>query len=149
MLGENHWITHRFNNSTAQIYWHDRKLIFFALLQSLLLQVLIVVCHVLIGWSLGLYSVPLWYYFVFYPCVAVLGFITPSFNGIGVREGAYTYFLMLPIAHVDKAHAFTYALMWLGMNTGLCLLGGLVYVVGHFHFSQEEAEKLQHEAIED
>ena len=146
ILGPDHWITHRFNNSTAQIYWHDRKLILAALLQSLVLQIIIVICHVLIGWSLGLSTVPLWYYFVFYPSVAVLGFITPSFNGIGVREGAYTYFLMLPVAGVDKAHAFTYALMWLGMNTGISLVGGLVYMAGHFKFSQEEVEKLQHQA---
>jgi glycosyltransferase 2 family protein len=148
VLGEHHRITQRFNNSTAQIYWHDRKLILAALLQSLLLQIIIVICHVLIGWSLGL-TVPLWYYFVFYPSVAVLGFITPSFNGIGVREGAYTYFLMLPVAGVDKAHAFTYALIWLGMNTGISLVGGLVYLAGHFKFSQEEAEKLRDEADED
>ncbi len=149
VLGEHHRITQRFNNSTAQIYWHDRKLILAALLQSLLLQVIIVICHVLIGWSLGLSSVPLWYYFVFYPSVAVLGFITPSFNGIGVREGAYTYFLTLPVAGVDKAHAFTYALIWLGMNTGVSLVGGLVYLAGHFKFSQEEAEKMRDEANED
>jgi glycosyltransferase 2 family protein len=148
VLGETHWLTQRFTNSIAQVYWQDRGLILFAILQSILFQVIMVSCHILIGLSLGLTSVPLWYYFVFYPCVAVLGFITPSFNGIGVREGAYTYFLMLPVAGIDKAHAFTYALIWLGMNTGVCLFGGLVYLAGHFKFSPAEAEKLQQEAID-
>ena len=148
LLGEQNWVTQKFNNSTATVYWKDKKLVLVALLQSVLLQVIIVGCHVLIGWSLGLWNVPIWYYFIFYPAVAVLGFVTPSFNGIGVREGAYTYFLMLPVAGVDKSHAFTYAVIWLGLNTFISLLGGLVYLAGHFQFSQEEAEKLQHEAID-
>jgi uncharacterized membrane protein YbhN (UPF0104 family) len=148
LLGQEHWLTQKFNNSSATIFWTNKKLIVMALLQSVLLQAIIVGCHILIGWSLGLWSVPLWYYFIFYPAVAVLGFITPSFNGIGVREGAYTYFLMLPVAGVDKSHAFTFAVIWLGLNTFISLVGGLVYLAGHFHFSQEEAEKLQHEAID-
>jgi uncharacterized membrane protein YbhN (UPF0104 family) len=148
LLGKEHWVTQRFNNSAATVFWKDKRLVAVALAQSVLLQVIIVGCHVLIGWSLGLWSVPLWYYFIFYPAVAVLGFVTPSFNGLGVREGAYTYFLMLPIANVDKSHAFTFAVIWLGLNTFISLVGGLVYLAGHFHFSQEEAEKLQHEAVD-
>ena len=106
ILGKQHWITQRFMNSAFKVYWHDKKLIGLSLAQSMGLQVVLVGMHVLIGLSLGLTQVPVWYYCVFYPLVAVLGFVTPSFNGIGVREGAYTYFLMLPIAGVDKTHAF-------------------------------------------
>ncbi len=72
---------------------------------------------------------PLWYYFVFYPSVAVLGFVTPSFNGIGIREWAYTYFLLL--VGVDRAYALTYALMWLGLTTFSSVFGGLVYILSH------------------
>ena len=144
ILGENHWVTQRFKN----VYWHDKKLIALSLLQSVALQIVLVGMHILIGYSLGLTQVPLWYYCVFYPLVAVLGFVTPSFNGIGVREGAYTYFLTRPVAGVDPAHAFAFAMILLGLNTFLSLVGGLVYVAGHFKFSEQEAEKLQHDVID-
>jgi glycosyltransferase 2 family protein len=149
ILGKHHWITQRFMNSAFKVYWHDKKLIGLSLAQSMGLQVVLVGAHILIGLSLGLTQVPVWYYCVFYPLVAVLGFVTPSFNGIGVREGAYTYFLMLPVAGVDKTHAFAFAMILLGMNTFLSLVGGLVYVAGHFKFSEQEAEKLQHDVIDE
>ncbi len=150
ILGESHWITQRFKNSAFRVYWHDKKLIAVSLLQSMGLQVILVAAHVLVGLSLGLTQVPLWYYCVFYPLVAVLGFVTPSFNGIGVREGAYTYFLGQVVAGpVDKSHAFAFAMILLGLNTFLSLVGGLVYLAGHFKFSEKEAEKLQHDVIDE
>jgi uncharacterized membrane protein YbhN (UPF0104 family) len=79
--------------------------------------------------------------------VAVLGFITPSFNGIGVREWAYTYFLSL--AQVDRSLALTYALIWLGLITLSNLTGGVVYLAGHFHFTAKEADAVQEELEEE
>ena len=150
VLGEHHWITQRFKNSAFRVYWHDKKLIALSLVQSMGLQVVLVGVHVLVGLSLGLTQIPLWYYCVFYPLVAVLGFVTPSFNGIGVREGAYTYFLGKTAAgSVDPASAFAFAMILLGLNTFLSLVGGLVYLAGHFKFSEQEAEKLQHDVIDE
>jgi len=143
ILGPENFISRQMNNSVAQVYWEDKRLMGISMALSIIMQVIIVVCHILVGQSLGLSQIPLWYYFVFYPSVAVLGFITPSFNGIGIREWAYTYFLTM--MGVDRAHALTYALMWLGMITFSSLVGGLVYMLGHFQFSKEEAERLQHE----
>jgi uncharacterized membrane protein YbhN (UPF0104 family) len=143
VLGQDNAFYSRLNNSAIMVYWRDKGLIFKCLALSLLLQVIIVVCHILIGFALGLTQIPLWYYFVFYPSVAVLGFVTPSFNGIGIREWAYTYFLGL--AHVDNSNALTYAIMWLGLTTLSSLVGGLVYLAGHFTFSESEVEQLQHE----
>jgi len=144
-LGSSNWLTRQFNESAAKVFWQDKSLIFSCFLLSIFLQVVIVGCHIAIGYALGLSSIPLWYYFVFYPSVAVLGFITPSFNGIGIREWAYTYFLML--VGVDRASALTYAIMWLGLTTISSLIGGLVYLAGHFTFSKAEAEELRHQAL--
>jgi uncharacterized membrane protein YbhN (UPF0104 family) len=107
---------------------------------SIVMQVVIVAVHMAIGLALGLHDIPLWYYFVFYPCVAVLGFVTPSFNGIGIREWAYTFFLTS--RGVDGAHALAYAIMWLGLTTMASLVGGLVYILGHFKISKEEQEHM-------
>jgi uncharacterized membrane protein YbhN (UPF0104 family) len=139
-LGESNWITKQLTKSPAAVYWQSPGLIFVCLIWSLLLQVLIVGCHIAIGWALGLNQVPIWYYFVFYPSVAVLGFITPSFNGIGIREWAYTYFLKL--MGVDNDHGVTYAIMWLGLITFSSLVGGLVYLLGHFQKPPEQIENM-------
>jgi uncharacterized protein (TIRG00374 family) len=145
ILGEQNWITKKFNDSTAKVYWRDKNLIGVSLALSVLMQVVLVTVHILIGYALGLTTIPLWYYFVFYPSVAVLGFITPSFNGIGIREWAYTYFLTM--AGIDRSHALTYAIMWLGLTTFTSLFGGIVYVAGHFKISKEEAERMQSQAV--
>jgi glycosyltransferase 2 family protein len=143
VLGPENAFYNRLNNSAIMIYWRDKGLVFKSLCLSVLLQVIIVVCHILLGLALGLTQIPLWYYFVFYPSVAVLGFVTPSFNGIGIREWAYTYFLGL--AHVENSMALTYAIMWLGLISLSSLVGGLVYLAGHFTFSESEVELAQHE----
>lgn len=145
ILGENHIITRKFNDSSALVYWSDKKLIAVSLGLSILMQVVMVGVHILLGYALGLTTIPLWYYFVFYPSVAVLGFVTPSFNGIGIREWAYTYFLTM--MGIDRSHALTYAIMWLGLTTFSSLFGGIVYVAGHFKLPKEEAEKLQSQAV--
>ena len=138
VLGERNWITKQFNESQAKIFWTDKGLVPVSLFWSLVSKLILVGCHIGVGLSLGLENVPLWYYFVFYPCVAVLGFITPSFNGIGIREWAYTYFLLL--VGVDKAHALTYALMWLGLTTFSSVVGGIVYAASHMTPPPKELE---------
>jgi glycosyltransferase 2 family protein len=145
ILGKDSWLSRRINDSVANIYWQDKALIFKSLFLSILLQVVAVLGHICIGCALSLNQIPIWYYFVFYPSVAVLGFITPSFNGIGIREWAYIYFLML--MGVDRANAMTFAIILLGLNTLTCLVGGIVYLAGHFTFSKAEAEQLRHEAL--
>jgi uncharacterized protein (TIRG00374 family) len=146
ILGESNWLTKQFNSSTAGIYWQDKKLILLAFAWSMAFQLVVVFSHISLAYSLGITNVPIWYYFVFYPCVAVLGFITPTFNGIGIREWAYTYFLKM--MNVSDSHAGAYAIMWLGMTTLASLFGGLVYVGGHFKkISQKEVEELSHQSI--
>lgn len=126
VLGPDNWIARQFNSSSATVYWQDKRLVLAALSWTLVSQVLIVICHIGVSLALGIADkIPLWYYFVFFPCVAVLGFITPSFNGIGIREWAYTYFLLL--VGVDRSCGLTYAIMWLALTTFLSLFGGLVY----------------------
>ena len=144
-LGGESWLTRHLNDSTVNVYWRDKGLILACLALSVLLQIIIVGCHIAVGLSLGLTQIPLWYYFVFYPSVAVLGFITPSVNGLGVREWAYTYFLTL--VAVDKSTALTYAIMMLGLTTLSSIVGLLVYVAGHFTYSEAEAEELRHKEI--
>lgn len=140
-LGESNWISKQFNNSVVQIYWQNKGLMLKTVALSIIMQIVIVAVHLAIGLSLGLEQIPLWYYFVFYPSVAVLGFVTPSFNGIGIREWAYTYFLTMQ--GVDNNHAIAFAIMLLFMTTLSSLVGGLVYILGHFQISKAETEMME------
>ena len=143
ILGENNKIAQRFNNSVVHTYWREPGLIAVSLALSVVMQLVMILCHVAVGYALGLTNIPIWYYFILYPSVAVLGFVTPSFNGVGIREWAYTYFITS--AGADKAHALSYAVIWLGLNTALSLVGGLVYLLGHLKIDKKEAEKMQSE----
>lgn len=126
LLGADNFIAKRFNDPRLLVFYKDKKLVASVLGWSCVTQLMTVACHIGVALALGIADkVPLWYYFVFYPCVAVLGFVTPSFNGIGIREWAYTYFLMH--CGVDRTSALTYALLWLSLTTLLSLVGGVVY----------------------
>lgn len=138
LLGEHNWISKKLNQSSAKVFWEDRGLILMTLFLSVVSQILMVACHIAVGLALGLDSIPLWYYFVFYPMVAVLGFVTPSVNGIGIREWAYTYFLA--IMGVENSVALTYALIWLGLTTMGSVVGGVVYVLGRFRPIEKDAQ---------
>ncbi len=138
-LGENNWVSRKLNHSSAKTYWQDRKLTAMTLSLSLVSQIIMVACHIAVGLALGLDHIPLWYYFVFYPLVAVLGFVTPSVNGIGVREWAYTYFLT--IMNVNQSLALTYALIWLGLTTLGSVVGGIVYVAGRFRPIERDGQE--------
>ena len=139
------FIFNLFHNSSLSTYWKDRNLIFATMTWSVILQTVIVICHVLIGYALGLTSIPFWYYFIFYPIVAVLAFIVPSINGLGIREWAYTYFLGL--AGVNTTDGVTYAFIWLALNTLTSVVGGIIYYLGDFRINPALISKIQHERI--
>ncbi len=128
MLGESNWLSKKLNQSTISEYWKSNTTMIRAFHLSIIVQILAMIAHVLIGLSLGISFevVPLSYYFVLYSLVAVISFITPSVNGIGVREWSYTY--LLAAVHVDRSIALTYSLVWLTLSTLCNLLGGLVYL---------------------
>ncbi len=153
LLGESNWLSKKLNHSTVRVYWQNKPTMLKALALSIIFQMLMVCTHILVGMSLGLdfSQVSFWYYFVFYPLVAVLGFVTPSVNGIGVREWAYTYFLTA--SNVESSTALTYALIWLGMTASGSIIGGIVYVLGHFRIPNQETgqskEPFEHNNLAD
>jgi uncharacterized membrane protein YbhN (UPF0104 family) len=90
-----------------------------------LLQILVVVVNILNGAALGL-NVPTVFYFILIPLVAVATMIPVSLNGLGVREGAFVFFLAQ--AGVPEDQALSLALLWLGVIIVSSLIGGLVWL---------------------
>jgi hypothetical protein len=71
--------------------------------------------------------VPLVYFFLFVPLLAVIVSLPISLNGIGVREGAGI--LLFGWIGVDRAHAFSLQFTTYLVAVAVSLLGGLVFLV--------------------
>jgi uncharacterized membrane protein YbhN (UPF0104 family) len=96
-------------------------------------SVLVQVANVLLVWLIGLalgVEVPLPYYFIFVPMVALLTLLPVSVNGMGVREGSVALFLV-PLG-VEPDIARTLAFLWFAVFAAVGLLGGLVYLGGAY-----------------
>jgi len=81
--------------------------------------------HALVARSLGLH-VPIVYFFLFVPLLAVIVSLPISLNGIGVREVAGI--LMFGLVGVDRTRAFSLQFMTYLVAVAVSLLGGLVFL---------------------
>jgi uncharacterized membrane protein YbhN (UPF0104 family) len=97
--------------------------------QSLLVQAANVVLVWLIGRGLGL-PVPLAYYGVFVPLVALLTLLPVSLNGMGLRELG-TAVLLAPLG-VSTEQAVTLSVLTFAAFTAAGLSGGFFYLFGRF-----------------
>ena len=85
--------------------------------------------------ALGAHA-PLMYFFLLVPVVHLVSML-PSLNGLGIREGAYIYFLG---PYIGKEYAAALGILWLGLLFLLSLVGGIVYLVRHdYHIRFKEA----------
>jgi len=74
------------------------------------------------------------YFFLLVPVVHLVSML-PSLNGLGIREGAYIYFLSPTIG---KEYAAALGILWLGLLFLLSFIGGIIYLIRHdyhFHFN--------------
>lgn len=106
-------------------YRRDWRLFLRANLASLLFHALNIGSQIPLAWALGI-NIPAGYVYLFVPIVNVLGMAPISFNGIGIRETGYRYFL----SRVGVGKPAAVALGMLSSTTVLAsgLIGGLVYV---------------------
>ncbi len=107
-------------------YRGERRLFAYMLLVALVTQVMRIGVHVLVARALGL-DIPLVYFFLFVPLLAVVVSLPISLNGIGVREGAGI--LVFGLIGVDRAHAFSLQFTTYLVAVAVSLLGGLVFLV--------------------
>jgi glycosyltransferase 2 family protein len=103
-----------------------RRSMFLGLLMiALVVQVARVGVHVLVARSLGL-SVPVTYFFLFVPLLAVIVSLPISLNGIGLREGAGV--MLFGLVGVGRAPAFSLQITTYLVAVAVSLIGGLVVV---------------------
>ncbi len=107
--------------------FRDRRGLLVRLLAiAIVVQVARIGVHVTVARALGL-RVPLPYFFLFVPLLAVIVSLPISLNGIGVREGAGI--VLFGLVGLDRAHAFSLQFTTFLVAVAVSLLGGLVFLV--------------------
>jgi uncharacterized protein (TIRG00374 family) len=120
--------------------FRDRDRLFAGLIAvAVLVQVSRVLVHVVVARALGL-SVPMLYFFLFVPLLAVIVSLPISFNGIGVREGAGI--VLFGLVGVTRAEAFTLQFATYLVALAVSMLGGLV-VLARIPRRRAEARSLR------
>ena len=109
------------------ILWQQPKRLICVLGLSFCLQALGMGAVALLGAGIGIH-LPLAFYFASLPLVGIITLIPVSFNGIGVREGAFVYFFGLK--GIAAEPAFGLGLLFFSVQVGLSLLGGIAYAAG-------------------
>ena len=93
---------------------------------AIVVQVARVGVHVLCARSLAI-DVPVTYFFLFVPLLAVIVSLPISLNGIGVREGAGM--VLFGWVGVDRTHAFSLQFTTYLVAVAVSLLGALVLLI--------------------
>lgn len=128
IFGKENWMYKKFIEPII-VYWNSYGLSLKIIFYSMLLQLFVIVCHYYLALAFNL-NIPLSYYFIFYPLTTIAGFLVPSLNGLGVREGTYIYFLSLIGIEKDIGLAFSMGFLIVLLITSV--IGGLVYMMGDF-----------------
>ncbi len=115
--------------SMLVIYWKNWKNLFLIVLLSVLLQLLGMIAVILLSRSIGI-DINWYYYLAIMPLIVILTLLPISFNGIGIREGGFIYFLGLK--HIPSDMAFTLSLLFFSVQIVASLIGGIAYAYG-FH----------------
>jgi len=108
-------------------HFRDRRALFARLLGlALVVQLMRVGVHVLVARALGLH-IPLVYFLLFVPLLAVIVSLPISLNGIGVREGAGV--VLFGLVGVGRTQAFSLQFATYLVALTVSLLGGLAFVI--------------------
>jgi len=121
--------------SPVMSYWKSPGLLLCLFSLSLILQASVIGLHILVGEAMG-FSLPLGYYFVFTPLVVAVSMIPVSLNGLGLREGAYVFFLQQAGVPMEAGMAF--GLSWFSILFASGLIGGIAWIVSPERFDRDE-----------
>lgn len=105
-------------------FTRHKSLMINAVLLSLVGQSLGIIMIYMLAVSLGV-QLSIIYFFILIPVVGLISML-PSLNGLGIREGAYIYFLG---PHIGKEHAAALSVLYLGLLFLLSIIGGITYLV--------------------
>lgn len=109
-----------------QGFRHQRRLFMELFIVALVVQVMRICVHVLTARALGL-DVPVAYFFLFVPLLAVIVSLPISLNGIGVREAAGIQ--LFGLVGLSPGSAFSLQFTTYLVAVAVSLIGGVVFLV--------------------
>lgn len=107
------------------VFWKEPRITGVAILYSILFHSILVAIHVCIAKALSL-NIPIPYHFITL-ALPSLASLLPSFNGIGVRDGAYIY--LLSLIGIDKAYGLLFSLLWFSIMAISGFIGCIVFLI--------------------
>ncbi len=120
---------HDFRNHKPTVFW--------AMALSVVGQSISIVVLYMLALALGA-DAKLSHFFMLVPVVHLVSML-PSLNGLGIREGAYIYFLR---PYIGREYAAAIGILWLGLLLLLSLIGGIIYLVRQdYHVQLKQASK--------
>lgn len=109
----------------AAIFPRDAKTVAIITGISVVFHCTQILLHVVMASALGI-TIPLATLFVVIPLVNIASSLPISWNGLGVRENSYMYFLTTAPAIVSSEQAAAFGAVWLLAVTATSALGGIV-----------------------
>jgi len=109
-----------------QAYRHARSAVLGALILSVLLQINVVVCFILIARSIGI-EVPVESMFLIIPVALFIMMLPISINAIGVRETVFVF--LFSLYGIENIQALAFAWLAYGLTLSQGILGGIVFAL--------------------
>ena len=109
-----------------QAYRHARSAVLGALILSVLLQINVVVCFILIARSIGI-EVPVESMFLIIPVALFIMMLPISINAIGVRETVFVF--LFSLYGIENFQALAFAWLAYGLTLSQGILGGIVFAL--------------------
>jgi uncharacterized protein (TIRG00374 family) len=116
----------KFENLVNTIHRYPIGALVSSLLISLPFTLNLILVQMTVAWALGIH-LPFRIFALFVPIIAIINLLPITFNGLGLREGIYT-FLFVPVG-VPAATAVSMSLAFYFLRFSAGLLGGLMYAL--------------------
>lgn len=109
------------------IYKNYPKVLGFAMLTSIVVQILSILVQYFTFVAIGV-KIPIFYAFLAFPVITLVGFFIPSLNGFGVQDALYMS--MFGVVGVSATTALSASIIYHLSRIGVSLIGGVLYALG-------------------
>lgn len=109
------------------IYKNYPRVLGFAMLSSIIVQVLSIFVQYFTFMAIGV-KLPIFYAFLAFPVITLVGFFIPSLNGFGVQDALYIS--TFGVVGVAATTALSASIIYHLSRIGVSLIGGVLYAMG-------------------
>ncbi|MFH1868321.1 MAG: lysylphosphatidylglycerol synthase transmembrane domain-containing protein [Candidatus Omnitrophota bacterium] len=113
------------------LYSRHKRILLWSFALSVTVQVMSVVSTYFFTRAVGVDDVGIKIFFIFVPIIWILT-LTPSLNGLGVREGGFVYFLK---DYMPVEKAFAVSILVLASLAVFSIIGGIIYSLKKSQFT--------------